>query len=387
MKGFNNPDGWAWPFRCSNCGRGYPSQGFLYRCPTCGGHFDLVDDLRYAPGSGRGLERYRTSFPLPPGTGLTSLGEGGTPLLEEILAERTVYLKCEHLNPTGSFKDRGTAVLVSALKAAGVEQAVEDSSGNAGASFAAYASRAGISARVYVPEYASGPKRSQIEAYGAELVPIAGSRSATTEAALRAVDGGLVYASHAHMPHIVAGMATIAFEIAEALGRAPGTMVVPVGQGTLLLGAYLGFKALMKAKVTESIPALIGVQAKACAPLWAEYEGDSVGIDGLQEQETIAEGIRILQPLRGEAVLRAVDETGGTIIAVEEAEIKRGLGELARRGFLVEPTSAVIWPVLEHSLPQLQDPVVAVLTGSGFKSGPESWPVGTSSGALERTKN
>ena len=242
MKGSSIPDGWAWPFCCSNCGREYPSQGFPYRCPTCGGHFDLVDDLRYEPGSGRGLERYQTSFPLPPGTRLTSLGEGGTPLLEENLAERTLYLKCEHLNPTGSFKDRGTAVLVSALKAAGVEQAVEDSSGNAGASFAAYASRAGISARVYIPEYASGPKRSQIEAYGAELVPIVGSRSATTEAALRAVDGGLVYASHAHMPHFMAGMATIAFEIAEALGRAPGTMVVPVGQGTLLLGAYLGFK-------------------------------------------------------------------------------------------------------------------------------------------------
>jgi len=376
MNGTNIPDGWAWPFRCSNCGRDYPSQGFPYRCPTCGGHFDLVDDLHYAPGSGRGIERYQSSFPLPPGSRLTSLGEGSTPLLEEKLAERTVYLKCEHLNPTGSFKDRGTAVLVSALKAAGVEQAVEDSSGNAGASFAAYASRAGISARVYVPEYASGPKRSQIEAYGAELVPIVGPRSATTEAALRAVDGGLVYASHAYMPHIAAGMATIAFEIVEALGRAPGTVILPVGQGTLLFGAYLGFEALKNAGVTESLPALIGVQAQACAPLWAKHEGDSAGIEGVWEQETIAEGIRILKPLRGEAVLRAVDETGGTMVAVEESEIEQGLAELARRGFLVEPTSAVIWPVLEHSLQQFQDPVVAVLTGSGFKSGPENWPVG-----------
>ncbi len=387
MKGSNTPDDWAWPFRCSNCGRDYPSQGFPYRCPACGGHFDLVGGLRYAPGSGPGLERYQTSFPLPPGSKLTSLGEGGTPLLEENLAERTVYLKCEHLNPTGSFKDRGTAVLVSALKAAGVEQAVEDSSGNAGASFAAYASRAGISARVYIPEYASGPKRAQIEAYGAELVPIVGPRSATAEAALHAVDGGLVYASHAHMPHIVAGMATIAFEIAEALGRAPGTMVLPVGQGTLLLGAYHGFKVLMKAGITESVPALIGVQAQACAPLWAAHECNSAGLDGLQEQETIAEGIRILQPVRGEAVLQAVDETGGTMVALEEAEIERGLAELARRGFLVEPTSAVVWPVLEDLLPELQDPVVAVLTGSGFKTGPESWPVGIPSGAIERLDN
>jgi threonine synthase len=320
------------------------------------------------------------SFPLPPNSKLYSLGEGSTPLVEEEIDERTVHLKSEHLNPTGSFKDRGTAVLISALKAAGVEEAVEDSSGNAGASFAAYAARAGIRARVFVPDYASGPKRAQIEAYGAELIPIAGPRSAATEAVLRAADAGSIYASHAHLPHIVAGMATIAFELVEELGRAPGAVVLPVGQGTLLLGAYLGFTALIEARVIESMPRLIGVQAQACAPLWAAYEGGSALA---QEQETMAEGIRILQPLRGDAILTAVDETGGAMVAVEEAEIERGLAELALRGFLVEPTSAVVWPALEHLLPELPEPVVAVLTGSGFKSGPASWPVGVGSRATE----
>ncbi|MEE9216555.1 MAG: pyridoxal-phosphate dependent enzyme [Anaerolineales bacterium] len=378
------PEGWDWPFRCTNCGRDYPSRGLPYRCPTCGGHYDLVDGLRYEPGSERGFEHYSKSFPLPPGSKLYSLGEGNTPLVVEEMDQGRVYLKCEHLNPTGSFKDRGTAVLVSALKAVGVEEAVDDSSGNAGASFAAYAARTGIRARVFVPDYASGPKRAQIEAYGAELVPIVGTRSATTEAALRAVDGGSVYASHAHMPHIVAGMATLAFEIAEALGRAPGALVLPVGQGTLLLGAHLGFKALLEAGVTDSMPALIGVQAQACAPLWAAHESGSAQQDPVQEQATIAEGIRIPQPLRGQAVLRAVEETDGAIAAVEEAQIERGLAELARRGFLVEPTSAVIWPVLEQLLPELPEPVVAVLTGSGFKSGPESWPVGVAHGASQQ---
>jgi threonine synthase len=321
---------------------------------------------------------------LPPDSKLYSLGEGNTPLVVEEMDKGRVYLKCEHLNPTGSFKDRGTAVLVSALKAAGVEEAVEDSSGNAGASFAAYAARAGIRARIFVPDYASGPKRAQIEAYGAELVPIKGPRSAATEAALREVDSGSVYASHVYWPHIAAGMATVAFEIAAALGRAPGALVLPVGQGTILLGAYLGFKALIEAGVTENMPALIGVQAEACAPLWAVYEGGSARLDWVQERETLAEGIRILQPLRGDAILRAVEETEGAMVAVEEAEISSGQAELARRGFLVEPTSAVVWPVLEQMLPELQQPVVAVLTGSGFKSRPESWPVGVGRTASER---
>ena len=384
MSETNNPEGWEWPFRCTNCGRDYPSQGLPIICPHCGGHFDAIDDPQYAPGSGQGFERYLASFPLPPSSKLYSLGEGSTPLVAEELDKSRVYLKCEHLNPTGSFKDRGTVVLISALKAVGVQAAVEDSSGNAGASFAAYAARTGIRARVFVPDYASGPKRAQIEAYGAELVPIAGPRSAATEAVLRAAEAGSVYASHAHLPHIAAGMATIAFELVDALGRAPGALVLPVGQGTLLLGAYRGFKSLMEAGVTKSMPRLIGVQALACAPIWAAYKEKSARLDLGQEQETIAEGIRILQPLRGDAVLDAVVETGGAMVAVEEAEIQSGLAKLARRGFLVEPTSAVIWPALEQLLPELPEPVVAVLTGSGFKSGPATWPVGAGQIASQR---
>lgn len=375
---------WSWPFRCSSCGRDYPSHGLPYRCPICSGPFELADGLRYAPGPGRRLERYLESFPLPPDSHLYTLGEGGTPLVAEELKQGRVYFKCEHLNPTGSFKDRGMVVLVSALKAAGVEQAVEDSSGNAGASFAAYAARAGISARVFVPDHASGPKRAQIEAYGAELVRILGPRSETTQATLRAAENGSVYASHTYQPHIATGMATIAFEIAEALGRAPGAMIFPVGQGTLLLGAYMGFKALLKAGVIESMPLLIGVQAQACAPLWAVHVGGSARLDWVQERETLAEGIRIVQPLRGDSVLRAVEETGGAFVAVEEAEIERGLRELAQRGFLVEPTSAVIWPALEKLRSDLPEPVVAVLTGSGFKAGPPSWPAGVGRSTRER---
>lgn len=380
----NLPKDWSPPFLCSNCGRDYPSHGLPYRCSRCGAHFDLADGVRYAPGPGRGLARYSESLPLPPSSPLYTLGEGGTPLVVEELGQGRVYFKCEHLNPTGSFKDRGTAVLVSALMADGVERAVEDSSGNAGASFAAYAARAGIQARVFVPEYASGPKLAQIEAYGAEVVPVLGPRSETTEAALRAAESGSVYASHTYLPHVQAGMATMAFEIAETLGKAPGALILPVGQGTLLLGAYLGFKALLDAGVTQSMPRLIGVQAQACAPLWAVYVGGSARLNWVQEQETMAEGIRIVRPLRGDAVLRAVEETEGAFVAVEEAEIQRGLSELAQRGYLVEPTSAVIWAALEMLRFDLPDPMVAVLTGSGFKTSPGNWPAGVGRGNNER---
>lgn len=315
----------------------------------------------------RGLERYRRTFPLSREAPLISLGEGGTPLSHLEVDGRIVYLKNEQLNPTGSFKDRGTAVLLSALAAEGVAEAVEDSSGNAGASFAAYASRAGWKVRVFVPDYAAGPKRHQIESYGAEVVRILGPRSAATEAVLAEAERGTVYASHAHLPHGLAGMATLAFELYEQLGQAPGALIIPVGQGTLMLGAYRGFKALQASGCIDRLPRMIAVQAMACAPLWAVHTGGAAALQWIKERETVAEGIRILRPHRGDDILAAVEGTQGAVVAVEEAEILSGREELARRGFFVEPTSAVVWPALLQHLAEVPDPVVLVLTGSGLK--------------------
>lgn len=359
-------------FVCGNCSRPYPPDEIPYRCPHCGGAYEFAEPLQYAPsdheeGLPRGLGRYRKTFPLPDEAPLISLGEGRTPLVALEVRGRTVHFKCEHLNPTGSFKDRGTAVLVSALASSGVTEAVEDSSGNAGASFAAYAARAGIRARVFVPDYAAGPKRAQIEAYGAEVVRILGPRSAVTEAVLREAEAGVVYASHVYMPHGLAGIATLAFELYEQLGRAPGAILAPVGQGSLVIGAYLGFKALIEAGFVSDMPALVGVQARACAPIWAVYTAGAAGLEWMHEGETIAEGIRTYRPLRGDAVLQAVEESGGRMVALEEDPIRSGRDALARRGLYVEPTSAVVWPALLEHIDALEDPVVAVLTGSGFK--------------------
>ncbi len=123
------------------------------------------------------------------------------------------------------------------------KSAVEDSSGNAGASFAAYAARGGIKARVFIPESASGPKRRQIETYGAELIPVSGPRSAAAEAVEREAQAGEVYASHAYLPFGMAGIATIAYEIFEQLGRAPGTVIAPAGHASLVLGYSARFQS------------------------------------------------------------------------------------------------------------------------------------------------
>jgi threonine synthase len=153
-----------------------------YKCPHCGGIFDYGEPVSYDPApvesSQPGVWRYRRSFGLPPEVEPVSLGEGGTPLVWAEAFGMPVAFKCEFQNPSGSFKDRGSAVIAGFLKSRGVTAAVEDSSGNAGASFAAYAARAGIQARIFVPDSASGPKKRQIEAYGAQVVRIMGPRSA-----------------------------------------------------------------------------------------------------------------------------------------------------------------------------------------------------------------
>src|SRR3972149_5225958 len=199
----------VWPFVCTNCGRHAPAGQFVYHCPTCGGGFDLDAPIPYTPSSPAsdrgGLARVRSSFPVGEDTPWITLGEGGTPLIASEIDHRTVHFKCEHLNPTGSFKDRGASVLGCALARAGVVEAIEDSSGNAGAAFAAYAARAGIRARVFVPDGASPRKRAQIAAYGAEIVRLLGPRSQVAEAIRREADAGAGYAPPLWPPLGLAG--------------------------------------------------------------------------------------------------------------------------------------------------------------------------------------
>lgn len=333
---------------CVHCGQPYPESGASYKCLNCGGLFDYVEPLT--------LSKSNRSV---------SLGEGSTPLISAKVFDREVYFKCEYVNPTGSFKDRGTSALISFLRSRGIIEAIENSSGNAGASFAAYAARAGIKARVYIPDSASGPKRKQIEAYGAELIPVPGPRSKASEAVMRAADAGMVYASHAFLPFNLPGYATCAYEIYEQLGREPGAIIVPAGQGGFLLGIARGFEALLCADKIQKMPMMIGAQALACAPLYALWKNGTM--NDVVESLTIAEGVRTRWPVRAEAVVEIMRRSGGRFVSVDEAFILSGRDALAHLGFYVEPTSALVWRALEELIFNLPDPVVVVLTGSGLK--------------------
>jgi threonine synthase len=188
---------------------------------------------------------------------------------------------------------------------------------------------------------------------------------------LAAVKAGAHYASHLYNPIGLAGNATAAYEIWEQSDRDPGTIVLPLGHGTLLLGLHRGFKALLAAGFIGQLPRLIGVQALACAPIWAVHRYGRDGLAWVTEGETAAEGVRVVRPLRGDAVLAAIRESGGDILAVEEADILAGQNALARMGFYVETTSALVWPALKQVLASgPEGAVVAILTGSGLKNKP-----------------
>jgi len=363
---------------CINCRKPYPEHGAPFKCPDCGGIFDYSAKLLFDPDlvSTRqpGIWCYRHTFGLPQESDPVSLGEGNTPLVWAEAFGLPVAFKCEYQNPSGSFKDRGSAVIAGFLRSRGITSALEDSSGNAGASFAAYATRAGMKARIYIPDSASGPKKDQIEAYGAEVVRIMGPRSNASQAVLRALEKfdeqepGTAYASHVFLPFNLPGYATLAYELFEQLGAAPGSLLLPAGQGGLLLGVMRGFEALQAAGLISNIPVIVGVQARACAPLWALFTYGQAGMSWIAEAPTIAEGIRVRSPLRGDAVLSVLAAYQGRLVAVDEEEIVPGVQQLARRGLYVEPTSAVVWGALAQLSDELPEPIAVVLTGSGLKS-------------------
>jgi threonine synthase len=361
---------------CNQCGNLYPTSGAPYRCTACGGLYDydafpdtLPDKWRDERSYQPGIWRYREAFGLPAAAPRISLGEGGTPLVWTEGFGRRVALKCEYLNPTGSFKDRGAATLVSFLLSRGVNEAIEDSSGNAGAAFAAYAARAGLRARVFMPAYAAGAKRRQIEAYGAEANAIPGTRQDAADATRRAAEAGVPYASHAYLPFVLPGYATIAYEIVEQLGyKTPGTIIVPAGQGNLLLALARAFGSLQKAGWIDSIPSLVGVQAVACSPLVAYFSGGAGALAHVIDGETTAEGVRVLHPMRLEAVATTVNACNGRFIAIDEAAILPARNQLARLGFYVEPTSALAWSALAQLAKDIPEPIILILTGSGLKT-------------------
>ena len=298
------------------------------------------------------------------------MGEGFTPLESMEWNGHRVLLKIDYLFPTGSYKDRGATVLISKVKELGIKKVVEDSSGNAGCAIAAYCARARIRCEIYVPESTSPGKLAQIQAYGARLKRIEGSREKTAKVTMEATSG-IYYASHCWNPFFLHGTKTFAFEIWEQMGwKAPHVIVLPVGHGTLFLGTYLGFKELKEAGMLKRIPRLVAVQSATCAPLdeafkkgWRETKPVET------DRETMAEGIAIAEPVRGRQILGAIRETDGDVLTVTEKEIGVAMKEMGFRGHFIEPTSAATIAGLKKYLKHIKkEIIVSTLTGMGLKA-------------------
>lgn len=365
-------------YLCTTCHATYPITDRRFRC-ECGGLFQLdfpkkpLDFCNLRTFSDRSLWRYHDAMPPidADAIGKTTMGEGGTPLIS--LADG-VWGKADYYMPTLSFKDRGAAVLVAAMTEMGVKRCVIDSSGNAGTAVAAYCTRVGIACDVFVPGHTSDKKVQQITAHGATVHKIDGTREDTATAALAyVVQSGSFYASHIFNPLFWEGTKTYLYEVFEQSGEClPEVLVVPVGNGTLLMGIAIALQELSDWGLIESYPKVIAVQAANCAPLAAAQSAGSLHVRSVPTSPTLAEGIASALPARGDEILRAMDTLGGTFVTVEEQQILDARDALARRGVYVELTSAANYAgylvALEKAIILPGQTVVLPLCGAGLKS-------------------
>ncbi len=320
-------------------------------------------------GGTRSIWRYRAALPIGIPDPIT-LGEGCTPLVEGEWAGSRTRFKLEWFSPSGSFKDRGASVMLSALRAQGVERVIEDSSGNGGAAIAAYGAAGGLDVTVFAPASTSPAKLAQARAYGARIELVDGPREASQEAAIAASErGDGFYASHNWQPFFLEGTKTLAYELWEDLGfRAPDSVVVPVGAGSSLLGCFLGFRELQRAGRIERIPRLYAAQPLNCSPLDAAFRGER----DRPVRPTVAEGTVIRSPLRLAEMLAAVRESRGGTVAVPEEEILAARRGLAECGLFAEPTSATAAAaharLLASGAVRPEETTAVILTGSGLKA-------------------
>lgn len=342
-----------WRQVCSLCGRTWSPADLRWSC-RCGGLLDLVGPLADPfgrPDESSPLLRFRDA--LPPFALQADLGMSITPVVS--LGDDW-WVKADYAHPTGSFKDRGSSVMLGGAAELGVGSVIVDSSGNAGKAAAAHSGVLGIDCTVYLPEGTPPAKVTAMTGHGASVVAVRGDRAAAAAAAVDAVaTGGHWYASHVHQPSFHHGVKTLAFELFEQLpGLESATVVVPAGNGTLVLGLWLGFGELVALGRLSRRPVVMAVQAELCAPL----AGRAAPEPG--SPATVAAGIAIAHPPRAAQVGAAVAASGGRVLTVSEEEIHAASRSLAAAGHPVEPTGAVAWAAVSRVGP---GPVIAVLTG------------------------
>jgi len=380
---------YARSLKCVECGRTYSLNETVYQCKTCGNLLEVEYDLKTVAektGPSNLAERktysmWRYSELLPVNVDrAVSLGEGFTPLLRaenlsRLIGARDLRLKLEFYSPTGSFKDRGSSVLISKARDLGATAVAIDSSGNAATSIAAYSAKTSLQCYVFTPSYASLAKLVQAGMSGANVFRVEGTRRDAFEIATRACEEwGWYYCGFQTNPFASDGLKTIVFEVCEQLEwKPPDRMIFPVGTGSGIVGCWTGLRMLRKLGWIEGTSSLVCVQPEGCAPIVKAFKHGSEEIEAVDHPRTIAEGLMIGRPLKGKIVLRALQNTKGLATAASDDEIIEAAKLLAKsEGLFVEPSAATAIAGLQRSIKEgtidSDERIACVLTGTGLKT-------------------
>ena len=346
--------------KCPCCG--YKSSSFRgFKCPACGCLTDVIHEYKLKKDMAEeGIWVYKNILPKP--KIMISLGEGLTPLVKSLnlFKDTLVYFKDEGRNPTGSFRDRAAALIISDALSIGVRRVILASDGNMGASVSAYASRAGLPVTVYVPSWTDEEKILLMKAYGANVIIKNDYLDNLLEyVEIRARKQNLYDASSTHNILSMEGLKTIIYEIIDQLGRSPNRVILPLGSGLTLLSIYHGLEEMIRNNIIDRFPKLVGVET--CGnPIYSSH----LGIKTKCSEEPLP-GLAYKKPVIMDKVIEILEKHGETIV-VSKKEVLEAAKNLARReGLFVEPSSAV---ALAGALKTgVEDYTVILLTGHGLK--------------------
>lgn len=331
---------------CSKCLKPAEVATLSAKC-ECGGLWKLdykppKFDLSLVDQDTWSIFRYRAFMPLEGEQWREiSLGEGMTPVIQ---FDEDVLLKMDYFMPTLSFKDRGAAIVVAHCKAIGVSSVVQDSSGNAGNSVAAYCAKAGIDCEIFVPEGTSSKKIDMIKSHNARVNIVPGTRDDCADACRAKVDtGGKYYANHVYNPFFYEGTKTYIYEVYEQLRRIPANIFVPLGNGTLFIGIVKALEELLESNVIDKMPHIVAVQSENCDPfIKAMLRGEKQPVS-VTPVPTMAEGIAIGVPMRGEEILEYTYKYDIEMVAAPENRILEARMALAAKGIYCEHTTAATY--------------------------------------------
>ncbi len=357
--------------RCALCG--HEVGGDALRCPKCGGplQFDYFEgDIQRAP---RVWDKFADFFPFKLEKKY-SLGEGNTPLIYlRRLSHRLgveIYAKYEAMNPTWSFKDRGTYLAIHYALLAGYRRVGTVSTGNMGASVAAYASLAGTDAIILTSRKVSQESLIGMELHGANVIVVDGDYGMLYHRALEIGAEKGIYFINSDNPYRVEGYKSISFEIADE--RDADYIFVPTSSGGLYRGIFKGYMEMRKCGFVERVPQIVCVQASGCSPIYTAYISGAGHVERYRNPHTVAHAIENPYPPSGDAVLKILRANKFPCVAVDDRAILEAQRELASEGLFVQPASASTLSALKQGISEGKieenSRVVLILTGAGFRN-------------------